>query len=77
MKKTIGYALLIISILAWVVIPIFPFLGMSTKEIAGATAISLVIGEIAFWASIVLLGKEAWEKIKKSFNKFWKTIKTK
>lgn len=64
MKKIIGYTLLTLSFVAWGLIALLPFIDISKTQIAGATALLVIAGEVLFWLSILLLGKEAWEKIK-------------
>jgi len=46
---------------------VLPFLDLLTGQIAGATTILIIAAETAFVASIALLGKEAWGKIKAIF----------
>jgi len=67
MKKTIGYILLGFSFVPWVVIPLLPFLEMSKGQIVVATTILIIAAQGAFVASIALLGKETWERIKAIF----------
>jgi len=67
MKKTVGYILLVLSFVSWAVIVLLPFLDLSKGQIAGVTTILIIAGEIAFLASIALLGKEAWGHIKAIF----------
>ena len=67
MKKIIGYGLLVLSFAVWGVIALLPFLALSKGQIAGATTILIITGELAFLSSLTLLGKEVWEKIKAIF----------
>ena len=67
MKKTIGYVLLVVSFVFWAVIALLPFLELSLGQIAGATTFLIIVAEVAFFASIALLGKEAWGRIKAIF----------
>jgi hypothetical protein len=53
----------------WAIIPLFPFLDLSKGQLAGATTASIISAEVAFVASIALLGKEAWERIKAVFKR--------
>jgi len=69
MKKVIGYFLFVISFVAWAVIGVLPFLNLSIEMSATITTVLIVGGEIAFFLSIVLLGKEFLGKIKSFFNK--------
>ena len=70
MKKVIGYFLFVISFLAWAAIAVLPFLNLSIEVGAAITTGLIVGGEIAFFLSIVLLGKEFLEKFKNLFRKF-------
>ncbi len=69
MKKTTGYILLVLSFVFWAVIAGLPFLDLSKGQIAGATTLLIILGEVAFFASIALLGKEAWQHIKAIFKR--------
>jgi hypothetical protein len=66
-----GYTVLIISILLWVLIAVIPFLGFSTKEMAGIITGLIIAGEITFYLGILLLGKTIYAKIKSKMM-FWK-----
>jgi hypothetical protein len=70
MKKVIGYFLFVISFIAWAAIAVLPFLNLSI-EMGVAIMTGLMVGaEIAFFLSIVLLGKEFLEIFKNLFRKF-------
>ena len=58
MVKLIGYRILGISILIWLLIPVFPFLSFSAGKIAGITTRLIVASETTFYLSIFLIGKE-------------------
>lgn len=75
MKKAIGYVLLVLSVVPWAVIALLPFLEISRGQIAAATTVLLVSGEVAFLAALTLLGKEAWQHIKAIFKQKKKTKK--
>jgi len=64
MKKKLGYTLLILSFVPWGMIALLPFLDLSVGQIAAATTALIIAGECFFYLSIVLLGREAWEKVK-------------
>ncbi|MDG6882475.1 Uncharacterised protein [Phocoenobacter uteri] len=74
MKKTIGYTLFILSWLAWGVIALLPFFDLSTAMVATMTTIMLILGEIFFWVSTLLLGSEFMAAIKGFFKKVTQTI---
>ena len=64
MIKTIGYSLFVLSCLAWLMILIIPFLGFSKGLAAGIITVLIIIGELTFYASILLLGKAFYIKIR-------------
>lgn len=67
MRKRTGYVLLIVSCLAWGAIAALPFFSISVGEAAVATTGLIILGEVSFFLGVLLLGKEAWEKIKAWF----------
>ena len=67
MKKVIGYFLFVLSFMAWAAIAILPFLNLSIEMSAAITTALVIGGEIAFFLSIALLGKEFLGKVKKNF----------
>ena len=69
MAKLAGYIILGISILTWLMIPVVPFLGFSVAKIAGITTGLIIVGEITFYLSIFLIGKEFLIKIKNKFSR--------
>jgi len=70
--KIIGYILLSISCLLFILIPVVPWFGFSTGQIAGITAGLLIAGEILFYLSLIILGRTFFDKIKNKL-KFWKS----
>jgi len=72
MLKTIGYILLIISCLSFLMILIVPWLGFSKIQIAGITTGLIITGEILFYLSLFILGRSLYDKIKSKL-KFWKS----
>ncbi len=69
MVKLAGYIILGISILIWLMIPVVPFLGLSVGKIAGITTGLVIAGEITFYLSIFLIGKEFLVKIRNKFRR--------
>ena len=69
MAKLAGYIILGISILIWLMIPVVPFMGFSVGKIAGITTGLIIAGEITFYLSIFLIGKEFLVKIKNKFRR--------
>jgi hypothetical protein len=72
MIKTIGYILLMVSSLSFLMILIVPWLGFSKIQIAGITTGLIITGEILFYLSLFILGRSFYEKIKSKL-KFWRT----
>jgi len=77
MVKTLGYILLAISCVSFLLIPVVPFLGFPVIKIAGITTGLIITGEVLFYLSLLILGKSFYDRIK-SFLKFRKakTINT-
>ena len=67
MKQAIGYSLFVLSFITWGAIAVVPFLDVSIEMATAYTTGLVIIGEIAFFLSMVLLGKEFLLKIKN----FW------
>lgn len=62
MKNLIGYILFITSFTTWAAIAILPFFNLSILMAASIASVLVITGEIAFFLSIVLLGKEFLDK---------------
>ncbi len=58
-RKPIAYSLLVISCLAWAVLPVIPFLPYENEQLLGWGTGVFVFAEITWWLAIPLLGKEA------------------
>ena len=74
MVKTIGYILLLISCVSFLLILVVPWIGFSKIQIAGITTGLIIVGEVLFYLSLFILGRSFYDKIKRKL-KFWK-IKT-
>ena len=70
--RIIGYILLSISCLLFILIPVVPWFNFSAGQIAGITAGLLIAGEILFYLSLIILGRTFYNKIKNKL-KFWKS----
>jgi hypothetical protein len=75
MRKTVGYIFFALSILAWGAMGGIQFLRLTPAQNVSWMSILFIFGEITFYFSIVLLGKEFWEKIKNWIEILWKKIK--
>jgi len=69
--KTIGYILLVVSCILFLLILVFPWFDFSKKQLAIITTSLIVAGEILFYASIFLIGKSFIEKLWQKVT-FWK-----
>ncbi len=69
MVKIIGYIIFGISCLLWGLILVVPFMGFSAGKIAGITTGLVIAGEITFYLSIFLIGKEFVVKIRNKFRR--------
>jgi inner membrane protein involved in colicin E2 resistance len=67
--KFAGYIIFGISCLLWGLILMVPFMGFSGGKIAGITTGLVIAGEITFYLSIFLIGKEFLVKIKNKFRR--------
>jgi hypothetical protein len=67
MIKTLGYILFIVCCLAWLMILVIPWMGYSKGETAGIITGLIIFGEVTFYASILMLGKTFYNKIKEKF----------
>ncbi len=71
MIKTTGYILLFISCLSFLMVLVVPWLGFSKIQIAGITTGLIIAGEILFYLSLIILGRNFYDKIKSKL-RFWK-----
>lgn len=67
--KLVGYIIFAVSCVIWGMILVVPFLGFSAGKIAGITTGLIIAGEITFYLSIFLIGKEFLAKIKNKFRR--------
>jgi hypothetical protein len=75
MIKTIGYILLIVSCLSFLMILVIPWLGFSKIHIAAITTGLIITGEVLFYLSLFILGRSFYDKIKSKL-KFRKSKNT-
>lgn len=67
-KFKLGIVLLIVCVIAFLSIPVVPFLDLGNSVKITLSTVLLVIGEITFWTGGLLLGKELFNKYKAYFN---------
>jgi hypothetical protein len=70
-KKIIGYIFFGLSFVMWLVPAFVGFFSLPTKVVAFIITGAIVMGEVFFIVSIILLGKEFWNKIKRIFRFYW------
>ncbi len=69
MKTILGYFLFVLSFVAWAAIAVLPFFELSIAMASAITTALIIAGEVAFYVSIILLGKEFLIKVKNYFKK--------
>jgi len=70
--KIVGFSILIISCVLFLLIVAVPFMGFTKAKMAIITTILIVSGEVLFYTSLFILGKSYWTKIKGKLM-FWKS----
>ena len=60
--RYLGITLLAVAFLMWALVPVALLLPLSAGQKGWATAALLVVGEVAFWGSAVVLGREAFRR---------------
>ena len=63
----LGYALLLISMIPWVVVPFTPLLGLPKSQLSAVIAALVVGAEIIGAIEVAVLGKEAYDRIVSRF----------
>jgi len=66
-----GFVILAISCILFIMIPVVPWFDFTGAQIEGISAGLLIAGEILFYLSLFILGREFYDKIKSRI-KFWK-----
>lgn len=64
MKKTIGYFLLVLSFVAWGAIAVLAWTDLSIAMMAAWTTGLVIAGEVAFFSSLIFLGKDFLRHVK-------------
>jgi hypothetical protein len=70
-KKIIGYILFGLSFCMWLVPTFIGFLHLPAKQVAIWITTAIVLGEVFFLLSIVLLGKAFLRRLKYCLKKSW------
>lgn len=81
LRKVLGYVLLVLSLLGWAALPVFPFLSWDAATKAAWAGATFVFAEVTWWLAVLLLGKEIvqwfrmkWQLLKGSLSKKSKGI---
>lgn len=72
MRKIVGYSLLVLSCLAFAVLPVIPFLDWETSRKAAWGGAVFIFAEVTWWIAIPLLGKEVLEFCQR----YWALLKS-
>ena len=64
MKRRLGVGLLVVSFAPWAVYAALPFSGLPVGEAALLAGAVFVAGQLAFAASLVLLGSGLWQRLR-------------
>ncbi len=70
MRKVAGYCLFVLSFVAWIAIAALPFFDLSLSAVAAISTGLIIAGEVLFFLSVLMLGREFVVKIKQAFSKF-------
>ena len=71
MARMLGYSLLLLSCIAWVLLLLVPLLSVSTEQKLAWGAGLYIVGQVTWFACLALLGREfidrgrrAWRRVK-------------
>ncbi len=67
-SKRIGLFLVLMSFVFYGLIPVLPFLPLSTSTKVTAAPVLALLGELVFWPGGILLGKEVVARYKSYLN---------
>ena len=76
--QKLGLFLIVFSFLPWVaILLVVPMLPLAITQKALLVPILAVVGEVAFWVGLVLVGKEAATKYRRYLNPgaIWRSVK--
>jgi hypothetical protein len=68
LTRLLGIVLLVAAILFWVAAPAVLLSSLSAAQKAWTSTIFLVLGEVAFWASALALGREVFRRYRRFLN---------
>jgi hypothetical protein len=76
--QKLGLFLIVFSFLPWVaILLVVPLLPLAIAQKALLVPVLAVVGEVAFWVGLVLVGKEAATKYRRYLNPgaIWRSVK--
>lgn len=65
---TIGWFMIIMACIFWLVIVVVPFLSLSVSAKATTITVLLILGEVFFWIGAIFVGKEVVTKYRSKLN---------
>jgi hypothetical protein len=65
LTRLLGIILLVAAVLFWVAAPTVLLTPLSTAQKAWTSSALLVLGEVAFWVSAVMLGREVFRRYRR------------
>ncbi|HEY9909615.1 MAG TPA: transporter suffix domain-containing protein [Thermosynechococcaceae cyanobacterium] len=66
--KKLGLVLFVVSFVPWLSAFAVPFLPLSIAQKSLLAPLLFVVGEVLFWVSLAILGKESAERYRRWFN---------
>lgn len=73
--KKLGLLLFVVSFGPWLGAFVVPFLSLTIAQKALFAPVLFGIGELLFWVSLAILGKEAAERYRRWFSPRWLRLK--
>lgn len=67
----LGYLLIVLSCVAWAVLPVLPFLPISHQQLIVWAAAAFFFAELTWWSAVLLLGPEMIDLAKR----YWRVMR--
>ena len=74
-RLALGYVLLVLSIVPWLVVPFTPLLGLPGSQLSGVIGVLVIGAEIAGAVAVAVLGREACVRCFRRFHCSKKTAR--
>lgn len=75
LRRTAGYALLAVSMLAWPATLTLPFFDLTLAEAAAIATSIVVVAQILFLIGLALVGREVWQRLTTLLRDRWMELK--